>query len=440
MKQRTGLRQPADQGGYSVVELLVALTIFALVFAAVSIGVGRALDLNRNNRNRSAASYLASRQLEEARSKPFDEVVPGRTACSYQMPPAACGYSIPPSPYTVTQDVTWVAPSSTSSSCNVPNGSSGAALAYKRVTVTVTWPDMRTVAPVASQTLITPPTGVYDRYDGHVGVRLFDRTAAPLAGQTVTLSGPGSDTQVSTEDGCAFFAYLDPGTYTVTLNTAGYVDRQGNQPAVQTASVQAAQITTVQFDYDRAATLEVGLVPPAGAVIPSGIAVTVANSNLTVGTKSFSEASTGSGANRTVTPLFPYASGYQAWAGDCADADPGSYPGGSRGPTLTSDPGGTNSPPGSANLAAVDVVAQRPLGTPLSGATVQAVHAAGTGCPAGETLTSATRTDANGRLRLALPYGTWTIRVTGGSSFAVSIPALLNPLLGSVSVVTVVLP
>ena len=52
----------------------------------------------------------------------------------------------------------------------------------------------------------------------------------------------------------------------------------------------------------------------------------------------------------------------------------------------------------------------------MSNATVSGIHAAGTGCTAGETLTSATLTAA-GKLRLALPYGTWRIRatVTSGS-------------------------
>jgi prepilin-type N-terminal cleavage/methylation domain-containing protein len=431
MREREALRRPSGQGGYSLVELVAAMAIFALVFAAVSLGIGRALDLNRNSRNRSTAAYLAAQELEEVRSKPFDQVALGQTTCSYQT--TSCNL---PSPYTVTREVSWVAPATTSSSCNVPNGSSGAALAYKRVTVRVTWDDMRVVNPVTSQTLLTPPIGAYDPYDGHVAVQLFDRTAAPLVGQTVRLSGPESATQVSTGDGCVFFAYLDPGTYTVSLSTSGYVDRQGNQPATQTASVAASQITTLQFDYDRAATLEIGLVAPSGAVIPSGIATTVANSNLTVGTKSFPEASTGSGVSRTVTPLFPYSSGYQVWAGECEDADPGFHPGGSRGAALASNPGGTAS--GSATLDAVDVVVLRG-GNGVAGATVEATHLAATGCPSGVTLTSTTTTDANGRLKLALPYGTWTIRATG-STTGVSTPILLDPVLPSIPSVTVVLP
>jgi len=290
------------QDGYSIVELLVAVTVFALVFAAVSIGIGRALELNRGNRNRSAAAYLAARQLEEVRARSFSSVALGSTTCAYTT--SSCNL---PSPYTVTQNVVWASPGNTSTSCDVP-ATSGAALAYKRVTVTVTWPDMGGVAPVTSQTLLTPPAGSYDPNDGHILVQAFDRDALPLAGQTVSLTGPETASQTTTSDGCAFFSYLDPGTYTATLTTTGYVDRQGGQPATQSVGVTASQITRVQFDYDRAATLSVGLVAPSGAVIPTGtygIAMTVANSNLTVGYKSYQQAATGSGTTRTITPLFP---------------------------------------------------------------------------------------------------------------------------------------
>jgi type II secretory pathway pseudopilin PulG len=427
--------RPGRQDGYSVVELLVAMTVFALVFAAVSIGIGRALEVNRSNRNRSAAAYLAARQLEEVRAEPFTSVTLGRTTCVYTT--SSCNL---PSPYTVVQDVAWASPGSSTTSCDVP-ASSGSTLAYKRVTVTVTWPDMNGVAPVTSQTLLTPPGGTFDPNDGHILVQLFDRDALPLGGQTVSLTGPETASQTTTSDGCAFFAYLDPGTYTATISSSGYVDRQGNQPATQAVGVTASQITRVQFDYDEAATLSVGLVFPSGAVLPTGtygIAMTVANSNLTVGYKSFQQSATGSGTTRTIAPLFPYASGYQVWAGDCTDADPAAYPGGSRGAVLASNPAGTTS--GSADLDAVDVVVKRG-GVAVSGAAIQASHAGGTGagCTGGETLTTTSTTDGAGKLRLALPYGTWTIRATSGARTATG-SVTLDPVSATVPTLNVVLP
>jgi type II secretory pathway pseudopilin PulG len=431
------LSRRVRQDGYSVVELLVAVTVFALVFAAVSIGIGRALEVNRANRNRSAAAYLAARQLEEVRAKSFSSVALGRTTCVYTT--SACNL---PAPYTVVQDVAWASPGNTSTSCDVP-ATTGSALAYKRVTVTVTWPDMSGVAPVTSQTLLTPPGGSYDPNDGHILVQVFDRDALPLGNQSVSITGPQSVSQTTTADGCAFFAYLDPGTYTARITTSGYVDRQGAQPATLSVGVTASQITKVQFDYDEAATLSVGLVVPSTAVLPSGIAMTVANSNLTVGYKSFQQAATGSGITRTITPLFPYASGYQVWAGDCADADPATYSGGSRGAVVASNPAATTTG-GSANLDAVDVTVRfnTATGVAVANATITATHAVGTGCTGGNTLTTTTKTDTTGKLRLALPYGNWTIAATGTAAPYVgktgTATVALDPVSSAIPALTVV--
>jgi prepilin-type N-terminal cleavage/methylation domain-containing protein len=398
------LRRPGRQDGYSLIELLVAITVFALVFAAVTIGIGRALELGRGNRNRSAGAYLATRQLEEVRSTPFDSVALGRTTCAYTSP-SPCSV---PAPYTITQDVVWTGPGNTTASCNVPTSG---ALAYKRVTVTVTWPDMGGVAPVRSQTLLTPPSGSYDPNEGHILVEVFDRNAGPAGGLTVALTGPETATQPTTAEGCAFFAYLEPGDYDVTLNTSGRVDGQGGQPAVQTVAVLAGQVSNLQFDYDRAATLRVGLTAPANAQIPTGIPLTVANTRLTVGTLSYPEsAATGFGVTRTITPLFPYLDGYQVWTGSCADADPSAHTGGSRSTALASNPGATTN--GTAVLDAVDVTVRwlSTGGALVPGAAVGASHAAGTGCTSGQALTTTARTGSNGQLRLALPYGTWTIQ------------------------------
>jgi type II secretory pathway pseudopilin PulG len=389
-----------SEAGFTIVELIVAVTLFALMFTALSLGMGGVLRADRNNRSRSTAAYLAAKQVDKARGLDFDQVGLGRTTQSYDDPSST-------STYTITQDVAWVTPTSNSSSCNVPNGSSGGAVAYKRVTVRVTWPNMAGTAPVSSQTLLTPPTGAYDPYDGHIAVQLYDRDAEPLADKAVTLSGAGTASQVTTEEGCAFFAYLNPGTYTVTLSTTGYVDRQLNQPSTQTVSVIAAQITKVQFDYDRAATLTVTVTSPSGAVVPDNLPLTVANSNLTLGTK----AVPGTGLTRTVTPLFPYAGGYQVWMGDCTDNDPGTYAGGSRGPVLPTSPGGSAS--GTTALDAVDVLVLRgTTATPNASATIVADHVNAVGCGAETFTTTAAVTDAAGKLRLALPYGTWRIRAS----------------------------
>jgi hypothetical protein len=120
------------------------------------------------------------------------------------------------------------------------------------------------------------------------------------------------------------------------------------------------------------------------------------------------------------------------WAGDCADADPegiasggGSYwPGAQRDQALDATAGATTS--GTISLHAVDLLLVR-LGLPLTGVELRAVHAADTGCPAGETVSLGT-TDVTGLIRAALPYGTWTIQAVGESASGSWPVVTLSPL------------
>ena len=72
-------------------------------------------------------------------------------------------------------------------------------------------------------------------------------------------------------DGCAFFAFLTPGTYTVSLNTVGYVNRQSVQNPSQTVGVTVGNVSSVQFDYDQAATLSLTFAADAGGTIPTDL-------------------------------------------------------------------------------------------------------------------------------------------------------------------------
>src|SRR5581483_9715364 len=134
-------------------------------------------------------------------------------------------------------------------------------------------------------------------------------------GVSVAIAGPQNASQLTNSDGCAFFAFIPAGTYTVTASTGGYVDLQG---------VATLQLTMAGSVF--------------GSPAPSGLTVSLYNTHiLPNGVKSFP----GAGNPRTISGQFPYADGYEVWAGDCAEADPASYPGGSR-TTVAVNPGSTS--------------------------------------------------------------------------------------------------
>lgn len=398
--------RPGSEAGLSIVELLVALTVFALLITGVAVTAFNGLDLARQNRNRSVAANLASQEMDTLRAQDFTTLPVGQTNVNQ---------TIDGVPYTVTRELSWVSSSATAGPCDAQSGTPQ----LLRVRVAVSWPDMRGVPPAESNTVLTPPIGAYDPNTGHVAVKVLDGSAEPAAAHPVTVSRTGfSQTIVTTSEGCAYFAFLTADTYTVSLDTSGYVDRQGIQYVSQTVGVAVGTVSSVQFDYDRAATLDLTLSSPNGGEVPGSVALTLGNTAfLPDGSKIYQ----GTGTPRTITGLFPSTDGYQVWAGDCADADPEGqqagegevyWPDAQRENALSTTPGDTTS--GSVALASVDVTVMR-SGVPQVGATVKATKGSDHICAWGDDLTIGT-TDGAGQLRVALPYGkAWQIEVTGSS-------------------------
>jgi type II secretory pathway pseudopilin PulG len=387
----------------TLIELLISLLILAVVMAAAGAAMSGAFSRTRSNRSRAVAANLASQQMDQVRQQAvhdFSQLSDGHTDTVINVDTV---------PYNIGQDNEWITQNATSGPCDGP--SNGSRLAFLRITLSITWPNMAGVPPVTSETLLTPPVGSYQLNTGHIGVKVRDRNALPEVGQLVTLSGLSSDTATTTADGCAFFPFLAPGNYTVSLNTPTFVNGQGLPNPASSVSVVAGSISSVAFDYDQASTLSLTFSTDPGAVVPAAVAVSLGNTHLLPsGLKVFP----GSGPTRTIGSLFPYLDGYDDWAGDCLDADPEArnglgaiYPGGQRQDSLSVSPGTTT--PGQVVMKSVQVTVKHLNGSPVPGAVVVAKHNADTGCPAGETLTVGPA-DATGKVLAALPYGAWTIQ------------------------------
>jgi hypothetical protein len=330
-------------------------------------------------------------------------------------------------PYTLSQYTRWVYKNETGATagpCQSPPTTSNP-LAYISVVTSVSWDGMRGIPPVTSSTVVTPPVGIYDQTDGHIAVTVLTRDGAPASDVPVTISSTGvSDSAVTSSDGCAFFAFQPIGVYTVSLAGTGMVDGQGNSAPPQTATVKAGSTTSVQFQYDVAATLVLTLQGNASTAVPNAVPVSLGNTHLL---PTGSMATTGAGSPRTITGIFPYADGYQAWAGACSDADPigvnpssgaAYYSGATRGATIVVNPGQSST--GTVQLPALLVTVKK-SGVAKPGYAVTATHVlpSGTtsdpGCPTPEAYNLGT-SNGSGQASLALPYGTWKLTATSGSS------------------------
>lgn len=404
----------ARDGGFSLVEVIVAISVFAILATGVATTVGGGLDLARTNRNRDVAANLASQEMDRIRSMPFASLVVGQTVSTETVQGVA---------YTVTRDATWVASNATVGACD----SAGGIPSLLRVDVLLRWASMGTITPVKSSTVLSPPVGAYDAETGHIAVKVRDRNALPASGIPVTISPappvPRPATITTTTDGCAFFDHLPADTYSVSVNSSGWVDRQSIVGPVQSAGVLTGATVAVGFDYDQAAALAVTIEPAGGGVVPSDIPVSVGNTALLPnGIKVYA----GTGATRTIANLFPAADGYDLWAGSCFDADPAAndgvsevWPGGQRTVKGETDPLATGIVTLPISSVSVLVTEPDPLPgppvpppLPVVGATVIATHAPDAECPSGQTFTLGV-TDATGSIVAGLPYGEWQIEVVG---------------------------
>ena len=402
----TGCAQ--DETGFTMVEMIIAIFIFAMVIGGVTMGMTSSLNLTRQDRNRSIAANLAAQEMDTVRSTDFIAL----TTTWLGTPPATT-VLVDNVPYYVTRQTEWVTPNATSGPCQAASGST---LAYISVVVSVSWDNMSGVPAPTSSTVVTPPVGTYSALTGHIAVMVLDAAGVPQENVPVSIAGPGvSDSQVTSVDGCAFFGYEPVGAYTVTLSKSGHVDYQGVSGPTQSATVGTGTISSLQFQYDNAATLALVLLGGSGGVVPANIPVTLANTHyLPAGQKTFAGSATP--PTVTVSGLFPYVDGYEMYAGNCLNADPEGvsggaiYPGASRPAATSVTAGGTSA--ATVPMHTVLVQTQTLAGAARPNVAITATNVVDVGCPTAVTYPLGT-TDAFGNFTAALPYGTWTFGVVG---------------------------
>ncbi len=399
---------PRD-AGMTLVEVVVALGLFAVMSTAVLVVLGSALTTTTDDKARLAAGNLASRELAIVRdtfssvTRGPDRVVENTVVNANPLPGGTAGEPLVVDgvPYTVTRTAQWDEVGSAKvSPCDAGTSDE---LAYLRVEVQVRWPALGDRPPVSMETVMTPPKGTYTTAQGHIGLLVLDSAGAPLGGVPVTATkGALVRNGTTSPEGCVLLSHLEPGDWRLTASRPDHVDPQGGATATTVARVQANRLWRGTVDYDRAATVVATMTAPAGHALPplGQVPVTVAHSAIQpIGARVVPVATTGSGSARVVSGLWPYLSGYEIWAGGCLDGNP----------ALS----GTSAPV--AVTPGASAVATLPLGglevRAPAGRAVRATHAPDALCPQGVTLELGT-TGADGALRTSLPYGRWSVNGT----------------------------
>lgn len=428
-------RSRQQDDGFSIIEVLVAMTIFAIIAMAVATGIVASLSLSHTSRSREVAIGLAQDAIDKARTATNLFSVVDSTSN-----PTVGGLQ-----YTVRQVARWVPTSGSANAC----GAGGGPLAYKRVSMTVSWTSSQSQS-VTMNSMVAPTSSVTAANLGTVIVSVAKVDGSGNQGVSVSISpnasnpsGAGAITSAIAQtdaSGCTYALNVKPGRYDVTLSKPGNIDdgtssgslgAQTTTPST-TVTVQANQTSAANFNYDDALTVAPQWSDPNAAATATFTSPTTAPVSLRRKAADYGPYAAG-----TTTKVFPYTDGYKAVPGTpatCSSVDPENWTtanGTAVAPRSLAQPAaGTNAVKAPVQIVTVKLAGK--LDNALTATTT--TPNANSGDPGCATAASYTFTGlpVGGTATIALPYGTYSFRsgtvvsIIGGTisiTFAAGVPA-----------------
>ena len=386
-----GLRRHAraDEGGFTLIEVLAAMVVFIVVSTATVSILILALRTVRENDDRVQAANIARSQVDAMRFLGAASIPKGLTIGG----PAGTDSS-----FTVRTTANWVGLGQQVSACEAAEPGQ----AYVRVHVEVTSANLS--GPQVIDTVVAPEGSQTLDGTGAATVAVVDQLGGPVSDVVVraldSIQPTNAFTLTTGSDGCLFLPGLKPtGSLSVTVSRTGYVPSTptGTQ---QTLQVTAGSVTRSTFELAAQSTIAFGTVDEVHA-LPSAMPV-----SWQLNTTGSSPATSNAGG--VVTALWPNTNGFTSWAGACADSNPAAY-----GVTRQS----FAFIAGQTTHAALLAVPLKLRGLP-AGALVTGRYAGSDAACVGQTVALGAAGEL-GVLRIAMPYGNWTF-VTPGQTQALT--------------------
>ena len=234
-------RMAHDESGMGIVEILVALMIFAIVAIGMSYSMISMTRITADASARETATNLAAAEIDrlaaitdaftikEDATTPKQVVVDGIT-------------------FNVATNTSWVGANGSTGKCGIGGGQ----LQYKRIRVTVTWDNMYLQNPVRADSALAPSTRINDPTAGTILVSAIDEGGIGQAGiavsATKTSGGAGISGGIAATDadGCTYVLKAPPGNYDLTFTKSGYINtNQVLLPFTQSVVVTAGAATPV---------------------------------------------------------------------------------------------------------------------------------------------------------------------------------------------------
>ena len=305
LKIARGRLQAASEEGFGLIEVIVSAAVLVMVVLGTMAALDAAAHTTGANQARTVAASLAEKDLERLRGYKTSDLND-----LAKLEPETHTVKVGSVTYTIASKAQLVDDASGADlSCALPSGKSG----YLRITSTVTSPVTGdAVQPVTMSSIVAPQPG-----KGTLTALVRDAAGTAVSGLPVAAAGPSPDSTPTNAAGCAIFPDIDAGSYTLTVDYSGWVDSDGNQSVSKSATVSPANLTVIEFLYDKAGAFPVKVVNSAGTA-DSAPGVFAAHTGVSTGFRT----GTGSGSNWNFTSMFPFLTPYEVYSGACTGNNP----------------------------------------------------------------------------------------------------------------------
>jgi hypothetical protein len=294
-------------------EVVVSAAVLILVVLGIFAGLDAVAGTAGANKARTVAATLAEKDQEALRSLMTVDLNRIRSVI-----PGPRDVEVDGVPYTIESDAQLVTDTSGEDiSCSLDTGEGS----FIRITSKVTSPMTGAkVKPVVISSIVAPEPG-----SGALVAKVVDARDNAVKNMPVQAIGPETITKTTNDAGCAVFGAVTAGSYQVKVNQNGWVDPEGDQEVIKTATVSAGTLTTVDFVYDIAASLTVNIQslyggPPAVLNTDNSYGVIAAHTGILTGFRQWTAAT--ATTPLSLTRLFPFEDPYKIFSGRCMDQDP----------------------------------------------------------------------------------------------------------------------
>lgn len=306
-------RQAASgEEGFALIEVLVSALIVVIVGGAVLTLLQTTARSAGDQRRHATAFALAQEDQSRLRTS--------RLALLNKLQETRV-VTVAGQQFTVESSGVFVNNSTGTSSCTEGYGSAD----YAKVTSTVTWPGIGNRAPVRIDSIVAPSSGSLDPTHGTLTIAATNAAGVPLSGVAISGTGPGAFSGSTDASGCANFADLPAGNYSMTSSAGGMVDESGEAVGARTVGVIASGTQTVLLRFDIPGEARIRFKhrdDATGGIVDAKADSVFAFHPEISGTGAVLGDPGGNRLGEISGTLFPFSSPYTVYAGSCAINNP----------------------------------------------------------------------------------------------------------------------